>query len=279
MKRLFTFGCSLTYYTWPTWADIVSTGFDDYYNFGVMGMGNQFIHQTVYEANSIFDFTSEDTVLVMFTNPFRDDSFILDHQDNQFRWQARGFIFQPSNDNLYTDDWRKNFWSPEQSYMNMWLAMKSIKQLLDNKKVNYKFIPGISFENSDSTGPLDVSNAKFIEPYYQQIKAMFNVSEPLFEWAWRNFKETDFYNFKDTGLDQHPTVKMHGLYALKYLPEFCNENALKYIDLLHNSIDLSTQINNWENHEFSRIRGKKAGSTLNWQFKVTNKVGNETFKN
>lgn len=278
MKRLFTFGCSLTYYTWPTWADIVSTTFDDYYNFGIMGMGNQFIHHTVYEANSIFDFTTNDTVLVMFTNPFRNDSFIYDCQDDQLRWQPRGFIFQPSNDDLYTADWRKNFWSPEQSYMNMWLAMKSIKQLLDTKQVKYKFIPGINFENSDNTGPLDVSNVKFIEPYYQQIKAMFNVSAPLFEWAWQNFKETDFYNFKDTGLDQHPTVKMHGLYALKYLPEFCDENTLNYVDLLHNSIDLSAQINNWENHEFLHIRGKKAGSTLNWQFKVTNKVGNETFK-
>ena len=71
MKRLFAFGCSLTYYSWPTWADLISPNFDDYYNFGVMGMGNQFIQHTIYEANSIFDFTEDDTVLVMFTNPFR----------------------------------------------------------------------------------------------------------------------------------------------------------------------------------------------------------------
>lgn len=276
MKRLFAFGCSLTYYTWPTWADIVSRSFDDYYNFGVMGMGNQFIHHTVYEANSIFNFTSSDTVLIMFTNPFRNDSFIKDLGDDNLRWQPRGFIFQPNNEQIYTEDWRKHFWSAEQSYMSMWLAMKSIKQLLDAKKVNYKLVPGISFGDHC---PSDVSNLEFIDPYYKQIKAMFNVDEPFFEWAWRNFAESEFYNFADIGLDQHPTIKMHGLYALKHLPEFCSENTLKYIDLLHNSIDLSAQINNWQNHEFLRIRGKKAGSTRNWQFEVTNRVGNETFQN
>jgi len=278
MKRLFAFGCSLTYYSWPTWADLISTNFDDYYNFGVMGMGNQFIQHTVYEANSIFDFTEADTVLVMFTNPFRNDSFIADTQDNQLRWQSRGFIYQPSNEGIYTEQWQQQFWSPEQSYMNMWLAMKSVKQLLDAKKVAYKFLPGISFQNTEETKPLDVTNHSFITPYFEQIKAMFNVDIPLLEWSRKNFNDNDFYTFNDVGTDQHPTIKMHGLYALKYLHEFCNENTLKYIDLLHNSIDLSSQEANWQNNEFSRIRGKKVGSVCNWQYMVTNKVGSESFK-
>ena len=278
MKRLFAFGCSLTYYSWPTWADLIGTEFDEYYNFGVMGMGNQFIHHTIYEADSIFNFTSDDTVLVMFTNPFRNDSFIIDPQDKNLRWQPRGFIYQPSNEDLYNDHWRKTFWSPEHSYMNMWLAMKSTKQLLDSKNVTYRLLPGISCQNSECTGPLDISNHHFIAPYYKQILEMFHVKDPLLEWANLNFTDSDFYTFKDVGKDQHPTIKMHGLYVLKYLPEFCNENTLKRIDLLHNSIDLSSQNVNWGNHEFLRIRGKKVGSVRNWQYMVTNKVGNETFK-
>jgi hypothetical protein len=162
--------------------------------------------------------------------------------------------------------------------MNMWLAMKSVKQLFDTKKVTYRFLPGISFQNTEETGPLDVTNHSFITPYFEQIKAMFDVNKPLLEWSRENFKDIDFYKFNDVGSDHHPTIKMHGLYALKYLHEFCNENTLKYIDLLHNSIDLSSQNTNWQNNEFLRIRGKKAGSVLNWQYMVTNKVGNETFK-
>ena len=278
MKRLFTFGCSLTYYSWPTWADIISTSFDEYYNFGVMGMGNQFIHHTIYEANSIFNFTSDDTVLVMFTNPFRNDSFILDTQDNNLRWQSRGYIYQPCNDDLYTDQWRENFWSPEHSYMSMWLAMKSTKQLLDSKNVTYRLLPGISCQNSELARPLDVSNHQFIAPYYNQILEMFHVKEPFFEWANLTFDKSEFYTFADTGLDQHPTIKMHGSYIMHFLPEFCTENTVKDTELLANSIDLSSQEKNWHKTAFSAIRGKKAGSVLNWQYLITNKVGNEFFK-
>ena len=279
MKKLFTFGCSLTYYSWPTWADLISPTFDDYYNFGVMGMGNQFIHHTVYEADSIFNFNENDTVIVMFTNPFRHDSFIIDPQDTQLRWQPRGFIFQPNNSNLYDDRWRQNFWSAEHSYMNMWLNMKSIKELLTARSVNFKFLQGISCQNIEQTGPVDVSNSAFISPYYNQILDMFHVKESFLEWANLTFDKSEFYAFADTGIDQHPTIKMHGSYALKYLHEFCNDNTLKYIDLLHNSIDLSEQSANWQNNEFLRIRGKKVGSVCNWQYKVTNSVGIETFNN
>jgi hypothetical protein len=277
MKRLFVFGCSLTYYSWPTWADIISTGFDEYYNFGVMGMGNQFIHHTIYEADSIFNFTSDDTVLVMFTNPFRNDSFILDPQDNNLRWQARGFIYQPSNDDLYTDHWRGNFWSPEHSYMSMWLAMKSAKQLLDSKNITYRLLSGISCQNSERTGPVDVSNHQFISPYYNQILEMFHVKEPFFDWANLTFDKSEFYTFADTGADQHPTIKMHGSYVMQFLPEFCTEHTVKYIELLANDIDLSSHEKNWHKPAFSSIRGKKVGSVLNWQYMVTNAVGNEVF--
>jgi len=278
MKRLFTFGCSLTYYTWPTWADLISPSYDDYYNFGVMGMGNQFIHHTVYEANSIFDFNENDTVLVMFTHPFRNDSFILDKQDSKLRWQSRGFIFQPNNDDVYTSAWRDNFWSPEQSYMNMWLAMKSIKTLLDSKSVTYKLLPGISHMNAEGTAPLDVSNYKFVEPYYTQILDMLDVTTPLYNWSYNNYSREEFYSF-DGVIDDHPTVKMHGEYVLECLPELCTSNTLNQINCLAKEVDLTSQENNWLNPTFSKIRGKKAGSTLNWQYSVTNEVGHETFKN
>lgn len=278
MKRLFAFGCSLTYYTWPTWADLVSPGFHEYYNFGVMGMGNQFIHHTVYEANSIFDFTPEDTVLVMFSHPFRNDSFIIDKQDNKLRWQSRGFIYQPGNENLYTQNWRDKFWSAEHSYMHTWLAMKSIKSLLESKSVNYKFLQGMSCQNLEQTGPIDVSNHTFIQPYYEQILSMFHVREPLFNWAHSEYSKDTFYVFNGFR-DDHPTVKMHGAYVLKNLPDLCNENTVNLVSFLEKEVDLTSQENNWLNPNFSTIRGKKAGSTLNWQYLVTSEVGTETFKN
>ena len=107
---------------------------------------------------------------------------------------------------------------------------------------------------------------------------MFHVKESFFEWANLNFDKSEFYTFADTGTDQHPTIKMHGSYIMRFLPEFCTENTAKYTDLLANNIDLSSQEKNWQKTIFSSIRGKKAGSVLNWQYAVTNTVGNETFK-
>ena len=279
MKRLFAFGCSLTYYTWPTWADLISIGFDEYYNFGVMGMGNQFIHHTVYEADSIFEFNSNDTVLVMFTNPFRNDSFIVDPLDNRLRWQPRGFIYQPSNNDLYTEEWRNKFWSSDQSYMQTWLAIKSIDHLLKSSKANYKLLPGISCSNSGGTGPVAVNDLDFISPYYNQIINMLHVTEPLFEWSNENYKKEDFYRFNgDSEPDQHPTISMHGKYVQTFMPELSKNLSDTILENLENQMDFSSQENNWLNPYFIKYRGKKVGSVRNWQYNVTNRVGNETFK-
>jgi hypothetical protein len=70
---------------------------------------------------------------------------------------------------------------------------------------------------------------------------------------------------------------MHGSYVMQFLPEFCTEHTVKYTELLTNDIDFSSQEKNWHKPAFSAIRGKKVGSVLNWQYMVTNAVGNEVF--
>jgi len=53
MGRLFTFGCSYTAYTWPTWADFVGTKFDFYQNWGRLGSGNTIIASKLYECQYV----------------------------------------------------------------------------------------------------------------------------------------------------------------------------------------------------------------------------------
>jgi hypothetical protein len=271
MKRLFVFGCSLTYYTWPTWADLIGQQFDEYYNFGVMGMGNNFIQHTVYEANSIFDFTTDDTVLVMFTNAFRNDSFIID-EDQQLRWQSRGFIYQPNNENLYSDEWKKSFWSAEQSYMQTWLSIKSIQTLLHTKQVNYKLIQGMDFTLHD------VANKHFLDPYITQINQMLDVTVPLHDWASSTYSDAEFYTFDSIGRDLHPTIKMHGEYIKHFLPNYYNDQISQAVEELENHINLSDIERNWLNPVFMKYRGRKAGSVANWQYNVTSRVSAEQFK-
>jgi hypothetical protein len=261
MKRLFAFGCSLTYYSWPTWADLVSQEFDQYYNFGVMGCGNQFIQFTVFEADALYSLTSSDTVLIMTSSPFRNDTFTLDEHDH-LRWQSRGYVHQPNNANIYTDEWLKNFWSGEQGYMVSWLALKSITHFLINKGIKFKIVPGFAWTHNGH--PTECTDVSFIQPYVTQIEEYMHVKTPIYNWAKENYSDEEFLVVN--GLkDDHPTVKMHGRYVKEFLPEYYTKKIADSIDFLDSQICTKSSNNNWCNPHFRKIQGIKSGSVANWQ--------------
>ena len=51
MRRLFTVGCSFTHFYWPTWADILGSTYDEYYNWGLSGLGNRAICERLAEIS------------------------------------------------------------------------------------------------------------------------------------------------------------------------------------------------------------------------------------
>ena len=265
MNRLFAFGCSLTYYSWPTWADLISQEFDQYYNFGVMGCGNHFIQFTVYEADALFSFNENDTVLIMTSHPFRNDTFVRDDH-NFLRWQSRGYVYQPNNSDIYTEKWLRELWSSEQGYMYSWLALKSITHFLQSKKVKFKIVPG--FEWAYDGVPMECSNEDFIQPFLEQINDYLHVKTPLFNWAKNTYDESQFLTF-DGLRDDHPTVLMHGEYVKQFLPEFFTEKVAASVSVLHSQINAQVHQENWTNPNFKKIRGIKAGSVANWGFNQT----------
>ena len=77
MKRLFTFGCSLTEYQWATWADILclhlcQEGYETY-NYGNSGMGNEHVLQAMVAADLKHTFTDDDIICVLWTSWTRED--------------------------------------------------------------------------------------------------------------------------------------------------------------------------------------------------------------
>jgi hypothetical protein len=90
-KRFFAFGCSMTDYWWPTWADIIGRQFDEYYNFGRSGAGNTFIALQIAEANQRYKFNSDDLIIVMWTSTTREDRYVKKY------WHTPG--------NIYTQDY------------------------------------------------------------------------------------------------------------------------------------------------------------------------------
>lgn len=74
-KRLFTFGCSMTKYYYPTWADIIGRNWEVFENWGQAGAGNHFIFNSVVECNARNKFTCDDTVMVMWSGLTRIDAY------------------------------------------------------------------------------------------------------------------------------------------------------------------------------------------------------------
>ena len=104
-KRFFTFGCSLTSYIWPTWADILSKEMPqaDFFNFGKAGSGNLTISARIAETNTKFKFTDSDLVIVMWSTLCREDRWIKDS------WKGYGNIF---NQLFYNKEWVEKYADP-----------------------------------------------------------------------------------------------------------------------------------------------------------------------
>ena len=77
--RIFAFGCSLTQYFYPTWADILihqyrAKGYEGS-NWAKSGAGNQYINMRLWEANTIHKFNKDDVILLQWSSMFREDRY------------------------------------------------------------------------------------------------------------------------------------------------------------------------------------------------------------
>lgn len=110
-ERFFAFGCSFTQYNWPTWADFVAIDLGpsvQYYNFGKQGAGNQYIANTIAQADAKYNFTKNDLVMVCWTNVLREDRMYNDGNDekNTPTWIAPGNL---TTQTVYDKKWLDRF--------------------------------------------------------------------------------------------------------------------------------------------------------------------------
>tara|TARA_Y200000002_G_scaffold152497_1_gene126044 strand:+ start:1380 stop:2189 length:810 start_codon:yes stop_codon:yes gene_type:complete len=92
--RVFAFGCSLSQYFFPTWADILIFQYKNngYYgeNWARSGAGNQFISTRLWEANTVHKFNESDVILLQWTSMFREDRYNI----GKGWWTPGNFNFQ-----------------------------------------------------------------------------------------------------------------------------------------------------------------------------------------
>ena len=266
-NRLFTFGCSCTGYHYPTWADLLGSQFKEFYNLGLSGMGNRYIQQMVYEANHHKKFTSDDTIIVMFSSYLRNDTWLTD-----LKWPSRGPVYLPSNQDIYNNWWKKNHWSLEWGLMDSWSSVHAVKQILDNTGVKYKLLNSMPLKDKleEGTSDSDIFEYDMTNFNYEDI---LDIEFPVWHMAESyGFTKEDLYTFCIDGVEEkelHPTIEMYTRFIKEFLPEFYNEDLQKLGNKCHEELlkifnkELTQDIffeTVYNNKSFVDIRGEQLGS-------------------
>lgn len=240
MRRLFTFGCSFTQYEWPTWADILGREFAYYENWGKAGAGNQFICNSVVEANLRNNFTKDDTIIVMYSSILRQD-FYLDKRLKATEGDISPGWFTPGNvtgnaKEFYGEKFCDTFINPRGCYIRDLAYMHLIDIFLKEIGCSFYYLSMV-----DIGIPTDIYDKSFIskllrtqESKDNECKEVLNLYSSLtskirpsvhniiFNYDWQSRKLLLKPSSK-TGLlhrtDSHPVPNEHLEYLQKVLPE------------------------------------------------------------
>lgn len=230
MTRLFAFGCSYTRYSYATWADLIGVNYDEFYNFGRGGASNTYIMNKFIEADSMFNFSSDDTVIVMLTGIGR-----FSYYHNKKTWATHGDMFEYHHNtkdpvikefvtNMYSEDW---------GIYSAWIAAKTIKSILTLKNVKHKILMGIDNRNYLRTDGCKWRHQDLIMQIdkTKEIYDLLDVKETVDEWLTRQkFDRSEFITWQNNKqLDGHPTPRMHSLFAKEHLSEFYTDKSDSFL--------------------------------------------------
>lgn len=206
MNRFFAFGCSFTELHWPTWADILGLSFNEYYNYGKCGCGNDYIKHQIIKADLKHGFNENDLIIVQWSTYFRVDRRI--NKD----WEHVGHIWSEyiSNDNKL---FLEKFWDNEQGLLNSLDNFYLIKNLLGNKKSKYFFTSmmdinstlGLKDDKNRDTKifkeyPIyaNISNANWVHPIWEYVEKNDHLRKIIFNGSSKKMVK-----------DLHPTPKIY----------------------------------------------------------------------
>lgn len=231
VKRLFTFGCSFTNYRWPTWADFIGQSYDVYENWGAPGAGNYYIASKLFECNQVNKLTKKDTVLVMLSSFTRFD-YIAPNSEHVIS----GNVYSQTN---ISKEFLSNYWSEEYGFHMTWFCLNSIINFLENIGCEYRIMSAFNLAKKE----LDYYTFEgFNKPLMMHTSdfVMMNVPESNL----KDYSETkrsdeglEYYSFNNSGMDTHPTIKIHHDWVKDELPEFYNDEMVNLMNAWEPLID------------------------------------------
>jgi hypothetical protein len=199
-KKLYTVGCSLTRYHWPTWADILGQSFDHFENWGNRGAGNKQILERFSELIIKNELTEKDTVVVQWTNYHRFDQHQWDSTLDE-SWYPAGHVFQEGRNDPRTIVIQQ-MWNEQSYIMHTWNYIHAGIGLANTTSAKVIFVFG-----DDLRYDLDT------EEFFYYTKLLDNeifVDKDMFNWTTRHYdNRMSFYNADPNSNDSNKTPDYH----------------------------------------------------------------------
>lgn len=224
-KRLFAYGCSMTGYDWPTWADILGQEIGIYKIYGLGGAGNQWISTKFFESNIAENFNNKDLIMIMFSHWMREDRYVSVREFiegkiiTRMRWIQNAQMWDKSV------RWGKMF-RQNRDWFNEYHAryrdliyMYSVKEMLLNKNcLSYFGTMNNEYNNLESL-PARIKNlSHHILPFlgHSMIDAGCNGQWP---------------QYSHIPQEYHPSPAQHFTYLKKVFPNIVwKEKTLAFVD-------------------------------------------------
>ena len=242
-RRLFTFGCSYTQWLWPTWADILATGFDEFQNWGLRGAGNRTIVERLSEFLLQNTLTKDDVIVVQWTDYHRYDlhSPRIHPESN---WGCGGNLHL----NPHTPKWVSDNWDEASYIMHTLNFINFAINLLRNQKCTWLMTSSIDL----TTDIEPFSKLHFYRQLFQETAWLPPISKYLnsINFTGTEFKIHNHHTKKiSNNIDMHPTPELHNNWLVNYFPEHLTSkidaNFVLDIEDTFNSTKNTTLDNRW----------------------------------
>lgn len=225
-KRFFAFGCSMTSYWWPTWADIIAQEIPESYNFGQSGGGNLFISCQVTEANLKYKFNQDDLVMIMWSGVSREDRYV----DKQ--WLTPGNIYTQG---YYDAKFVDKFVDPRGQLIRDLNLITMCKGMLDSLDINYHMLNMAPFVHLQSARDTNIDNVYDVLKLFSSTTAAIKPDIYTLELDCQWPQHPISYPGGQTA-DYHPSPRQHFGYINKLFPDIKWSNNTRNFVAEHESI-------------------------------------------
>lgn len=234
-KRFFAFGCSFTNHMVESWADIIAYELKvPFYNYGRGGAGNQYIFNTIMQADLIHNLTSEDLVMVCWTNVCREDKYL----NNE--WVTPGNIF---TQDVYNDKYIKKWVDPLNYSLRDFAVFKAVADFLQNKNIEHHFMKMIDFDIINQWDPTQkLSDQTKYTNTVNNLLGLYkpyldNIHKSFYEILWNNNVQKKFelekievhHKFRDGHPDVRDQLKyLQSIFDINFSEETLSAVELQY---------------------------------------------------